>query len=147
MIPAPDGAWIFASLPVSLVVGRSTLFQIQLPDDVRLAQLGLFTDVDPRLLLATAGYRREDAPVGLLSVFPNPGAGPFSLRMAVGAAEQSVGVWDMRGRLVRTLQVPAFTTLTTWDGRDQEGNAVASGRYILSASDDPARRRVVTLVR
>jgi hypothetical protein len=42
-------------------------------------------------------------------------------------------LFDLAGRAVRTVTVPAGRDFVTWDGRDDHGNSVASGMYMLRA--------------
>jgi len=43
-------------------------------------------------------------------------------------------LFDLAGRAVRTVTVPAGRDFVTWDGRDDRGESVASGMYLLRAS-------------
>lgn len=43
-------------------------------------------------------------------------------------------LFDLVGRAVRTVTVPAGRDFVTWDGRDDRGESVASGMYLLRAS-------------
>ncbi|HLQ67504.1 MAG TPA: FlgD immunoglobulin-like domain containing protein [Candidatus Limnocylindrales bacterium] len=67
---------------------------------------------------------------------PNPTAGELWLEISrAGAASRvtpiTVRIIDARGRLVRTLRIAATgqRVQAFWDGRDDRGRAVASGRY------------------
>lgn len=66
---------------------------------------------------------------------PNPLRGSTTLRLALPrATEVSLAVYDQQGRRVRTLldgQQPAGEHAITWDGRDGDGRAVASGIYFV----------------
>lgn len=62
----------------------------------------------------------------------------------------SLTIFDMRGRLVRTLideRLPAGEHRAAWDGRDQAGRRVASGIYVarLSGSGQQLRQRFTVL--
>lgn len=66
------------------------------------------------------------------------------------AATVSLKVFDMRGRLVRTLasgEFEAGSHSVVWDGRDASGVAAASGVYFyeLRAGDQVARNRMVLM--
>lgn len=68
----------------------------------------------------------------LLAVQPD--ARPTSVTFSLPrAATTSAGVYDLRGRLVRTLwraeNLPAGRHERAWDGRDDNGQAVAGGDY------------------
>ncbi len=83
---------------------------------------------------------------------PNPVTSTlrFSFRARAGDAVQ-VNVFDLRGRLVRTLHEGTGTGAWTeagWDGRDGGGRLVAEGVYLLTAqSREGTRSRRLTLVR
>jgi flagellar hook assembly protein FlgD len=62
----------------------------------------------------------------------------------------SVGVFDVAGRLVRTLHEGAAQMSeyhTTWDGTNEHGDAVASGVYFVrvSVGSESLERKVVLL--
>ncbi len=65
---------------------------------------------------------------------PNPFNPRTSIRYSLAAAEQvSLRVYDLRGRLVRSLvaaKQPAGPHVAHWDGRDDTGRTVASGVYL-----------------
>lgn len=79
----------------------------------------------------------SSSPARLL-VAPNP-ANPgttITYELAAGA-DVSLRVIDVRGRVVRTLVQgwrPAGTHRARWDGRDDAGRAVASGRYLAACA-------------
>jgi hypothetical protein len=65
-------------------------------------------------------------------------------------SEATLAVYDLAGRRVRQLErgiLRAGRRQTTWDGRDDRGESVASGVYIvrLESADFAASRRVVLL--
>lgn len=82
---------------------------------------------------------------------PNPfGAGTTIEFANPGPASAELRIFDVRGRLVRQfddLAPRASRTLVTWDGRDSEGRAVASGVYFveLRVGTQSVRRNVVRL--
>lgn len=55
-----------------------------------------------------------------------------------GATDDAVAViTDPSGKVVRTLHLgakPAGTASATWDGRDEDGNALPSGSYVLTVT-------------
>ncbi len=86
----------------------------------------------------------------------DPRPNPFSevLRLHYGAPADhgrvSVGVFDVAGRLVRTLHEGAAQTSeyhATWDGTDEHGDAVASGVYFVRVcvGSETLERKVVLL--
>jgi hypothetical protein len=90
----------------------------------------------------------------LIGNFPNPFNPYTSIRYQVSGINASVRieVFDMRGRLVRTLLDGSQTFGTgvysvVWDGRDDNGNAVSSGIYLyrMVAGDYVEVRRMVLM--
>ena len=88
----------------------------------------------------------------LESPTPNPFSGTLSLRYGVAVDHRwvSVGVFDVSGRLVRTLREGAAQTGeydATWDGTNERGHRVASGVYFVRVRVGPEtlERKVVFL--
>ncbi|MBZ0269462.1 hypothetical protein K8I85_15005 [bacterium] len=56
-------------------------------------------------------------------------------------------MWDVRGRLVRTLRLPAAAAEVAWDGRDDAGHPVPAGAYFvrLRTREGMATHRLVRL--
>jgi hypothetical protein len=73
------------------------------------------------------------APFGLAQNRPNPFRETTQIRFELArAAEARIDVFDVSGRLVRTLvnqALPAGPHTVVWDGRDAQRNAVAGGIY------------------
>jgi len=71
--------------------------------------------------------------------FPNPSSGevsfPFQVPWAAGGGWRvKITVWDIWGRTVKVLEDRVFGPgyhVVRWDGRDEGGREVASGRYIV----------------
>nr|MEE4266755.1 FlgD immunoglobulin-like domain containing protein [Candidatus Krumholzibacteria bacterium] len=86
-----------------------------------------------------------------ISAYPNP----FNPRTVIhlsglqGPAQGLVQVFDLRGRLVRTLhQGPILSPEFTWDGEDNSGNRVAAGPYVVvGTANGEAQVTKVTLVK
>lgn len=77
----------------------------------------------------------------LLGNMPNPFNPSTAIRFEVAPADASrpirLGVYDLRGRLIRTLHdgpIAAGLHARTWDGRDRQGSQVASGVYFYKLS-------------
>jgi hypothetical protein len=70
---------------------------------------------------------------------PNPFTRGVTLRLASGTRHAvEVAVHDVLGRRVRVLrrgELPAGETSVLWDGRREDGQQVASGVYVVRASD------------
>ncbi len=75
-----------------------------------------------------------------VSVYPNPFNPTTHIHFShTDDAAVQVNVVDLRGRLVRTLfsgELAAGSTRWRWDGRDDRGDAVASGVYLVHARGD-----------
>jgi hypothetical protein len=82
---------------------------------------------------------------------PQPARGPQTLLVASGRAlELEVAVYDVAGRLVRSLHrgpIGAGTTALPWDGRDASGHRVAAGVYLLRITGDDGRSATARSVR
>jgi flagellar hook assembly protein FlgD len=77
----------------------------------------------------------------LLSLYPNPFNPSTTVRLylpgsASDRSQVEVGVYDVQGRLLRTLHkgpVASGWQSWVWDGRDTTGRVQASGLYFLRA--------------
>jgi flagellar hook assembly protein FlgD len=81
-----------------------------------------------------------------LRAFPNPSRSVVRLQVEVRDVEQRMTVYDLRGRRVRTLQVPAGWKRVLWDGTDDVGERVAAGRYVVVLASDPSVRRSIVFL-
>lgn len=94
--------------------------------------LGVSTDVPDAV---RSGLR-------LVGARPNPFNPRTTIEYAVdGGGAVRLAVYDLRGRHVRTLVEGARDAgrhRSTWDGRDADGSAVASGVYLLRLDQGPA---------
>ena len=83
--------------------------------------------------------------------FPNPAKNGTTIRFAIPApADVRVALYDVQGRLVRTLvdgTRAAGRHSVDWDGADDAGRRVASGVYFyrLSAGERVAERKLLML--
>jgi hypothetical protein len=89
------------------------------------------------LVLASGGT--VDAPAAFaaapLAASPSPATGPMRLSFALARpAHAELAIYDVAGRAVRRLvsqALPAGPSAHTWDGNDENGRAVAPGRYFV----------------
>jgi len=108
-------------------------------------------DVSPATDVAVAGARPDAAQ--LAPAAPNPSRdGRTGIRLSLPrAADVSLRVYDVAGRLVRTLEsgaLPAGERTVRWDGRDDSGRPVANGVYLVRLlAEDVSRTRRVTVLR
>lgn len=85
-------------------------------------------------------------------VYPNPAVDGVMIHFALrGAADARVAVFDIGGRMVRTLvdgAQPAGSRSVRWDGRDDSGARMAPGFYVIRLEAGPVvQSRRVQLVR
>gem|GEM_PF-1621179 len=116
---------------------------------------GTVTTLDIELWPVASGLAQGQTPslaprLSLLS-YPNPFNPQTTLTFVVPtAAAVRLAIYDVRGRLVRTLvnkkDNPGEHTVT-WDGRDEGGVQVGSGVYLarLQAGKDMQTRKIVLL--
>ena len=89
----------------------------------------------------------------LLPPTPNPASsGPtaFHFYLPEVQGEKSLRLYDVRGRLVRTIALDAALAGpngVAWDGKDEHGSIAPAGMYVarLTASGQAATRRFVRL--
>jgi flagellar hook assembly protein FlgD len=91
------------------------------------------------------------APFRLEYGVPNPFNPSTTIRFSLPErAEASLAVFDITGRLVRTLAaetLPAGRQTQVWDGRDDRGARVSSGVYLvrLQAGGHVATQKILLL--
>ena len=91
----------------------------------------------------------------LLTAYPNPAGARTTIGVKLSRAEDQFPtgllIHDVRGRLVRALAYPfrdAGTYEVAWDGKDEDGNPVASGVYYCRlAGDETAAAARIVLIR
>ena len=68
-------------------------------------------------------------------VHPNPGHSEFKIDLMAHAIEKvSVGIFDIQGRMIKTLYsglITAGTTSLSWDATNQRGATVPDGLYFV----------------
>ena len=103
--------------------------------------------------VATPAPVAAPAALALQGNHPNPFNPRTTIRFQLGvdAARASLRVYDVSGRLVRTLvdgALGAGDHEVTWRGRDERGSEVASGVYLYRLeADGVSRSRPMVLVR
>ena len=104
------------------------------------------TDVPARPIPVVSNYQ-------LYQNYPNPFNPSTTIKFQLKKAETvSVKIYNLNGQLVRTLldnvKKEAGLHTVTWDGRDDAGHKVASGRYIYSLESAHFKAsRVMTLLK
>jgi hypothetical protein len=123
----------------------------------------------PPILMKTATRRMEvdgpplvqiadppDPPGAVVPEIVRVGPNPFrdetwlDLTLPPGSDDKKVQVFDLSGRIVRTLAVGSSgpATRVAWDGRNEAGRRAASGTYFVRVSVDgfaPLVRRVILM--
>ncbi|MFN8176951.1 MAG: FG-GAP-like repeat-containing protein [bacterium] len=104
------------------------------------------------LRAARSGQDRLPTTVQLAVPYPNPFSGGTTVAFALPRAlDAHLAVYDVTGRLVRTLQQgvrPAGIDRAPWDGRDNAGTKVAAGIYFVKLTAGATEQtRKVTLLR
>jgi hypothetical protein len=93
------------------------------------------------------------APTLSARVFPNPFAAGMALRVELPkTSAASLEIYNLRGQKINTLSylsLPAGTRELLWDGRDDRGEAVASGLYFwrFSAGKDSLSGKMLKLAK
>ena len=78
-------------------------------------------------------------PFGKITVYPNPFRAVAAIELETAQSDAVVRVYDVKGRLVKTLsqpQRPGNSVLRyLWDGRDAQGSQVSNGIYYIRAQN------------
>ena len=84
-----------------------------------------------------------------LLAWPNPARGSVSIRYSLSRGKQlNIQIYDIRGRVVRSMEAGGAVGVLIWDGANKRGHRVAPGVYFVRLSDGRATEtRRVTLVR
>ena len=73
-----------------------------------------------------------------LRAMPAITRGATSLQLGrVRASETTLDIWDVSGRRIRELAIPAGDLATTWDGRTLDGRPTVSGVYFIRVRGVP----------
>jgi len=108
--------------------------EVYLESDTQLANLSFPSQIE------------DDTPAlpGRLTNYPNPFNPSTSIAFETsGPGRVSLRIYDIKGRLVRTLldsELSAGEHITTWDGNDGQGRSCGSGVYFLRLDNDTGSR-------
>jgi hypothetical protein len=101
--------------------------------------------------ISTGAIERTDRAKPSFRVFPNPLVEETTISLGLAKpGRASVRIYDVRGRLVRTVSdepMPAGKHRVVWDGTADRGHAVSAGIYlcrILEERNETVRKIVVT---
>ncbi|HEU4363932.1 MAG TPA: FlgD immunoglobulin-like domain containing protein, partial [Candidatus Krumholzibacteria bacterium] len=132
----PDDPFVFPLSPDDVPDGSFLIFEVETSWDTnRNVNRQIVEFPDPVGGPTPVGDRPAPRQLAL-SNFPNPFNPGTTIRYTLPeAAVTSLRVYDVTGRLVRTLfageRVPAGTFEVEWNGRDERGADVASGVYFF----------------
>ncbi|MCR4438258.1 MAG: FlgD immunoglobulin-like domain containing protein [bacterium] len=106
----------------------------------------------PKTTVLTASGEEPQTTCTLSIAFPNPFNQSTEFAYSTtGQGQTQVAIFDVSGRLIRTLiaqELPAGTYRVQWDGKDQYGLAAPTGVYWCRLTNGMlVRRQQVTLVR
>ena len=156
-VPGYDGqqlGWVAEEMDLSAYDGAPSVWlRFRLASDGSFREDGFYVDditvtrlVDGGTVAAESGP--EGATVALGAPSPNPSQGEVRVGVSVPlGASVDLGVFDVLGRRVRTLDLSAPAAEVAWDGRDASGQRVAPGLYVLrlSSGDAVVTRRVLVI--
>ena len=122
------------------------LFDVTMPADAGAAPVSF----GPYLATISPALGR---PVGIFA-YPNPGRGPTGIQLHVAGApgdrdvSGEAAIYDLAGRRVRMIRKGAIArglTTLSWDGRDERGDELRPGVYLLrfTAAGSTAVARIV----
>jgi len=148
----PNGEWQWGGLPhyiiadmeIKMVPGAYELWMSCMSRGIAVLTVPFLGPVD---VAAPAGAPR----LALSQNSPNPFRSSTSFRFSLpGAQETQVSVFDVSGRLVRTLvdrRMNSGTHFVSWDGTDRDGRSVPSGTYIyrLTTPESHLTRKLVVI--
>ncbi len=147
-------AWQLETFDLSAYEGETAIVRFRFVSDGYVSEEGWYVD-DVNVTSTSTGVNDPGEIVprefALLQNAPNPFNPVTTIAFALPEqADVSVKVYNMAGRVVRTLvdgsEGPG-THSVVWDGRDEAGRSVASGVYFyrMSAGDFSERRMMVLL--
>ncbi len=139
--PVFDGiqnGWVLNTVDLALVLGQPDLrFRFRLASDSSVNGQGFFfDDFVIQVLRPDQGSPVPGTPrlAARVSAWPNPFNPATTIAFTLPSdGPVSVNLYDMQGRLVRTLvheDLPAGQYSRHWDGRTDRGGTVASGIYL-----------------
>ncbi|MEZ4386696.1 MAG: M14 family zinc carboxypeptidase [Candidatus Krumholzibacteriia bacterium] len=139
--PLFDGSqanWVNCVVDLSSYIGQSDVrFRFRLGSDTSIQYDGFYLDnFKVRVVTEDNGSTAAEVPAltASLQAYPNPFNPQTTLHLVnPRAGAVRVAVYDVQGRLVRTLlsrELPAGPYQIAWDGTDEQGRRSGSGVYV-----------------
>ena len=140
-----ETVWSPATGPITLRTDRSVT-TLDVPAAIDVFELGVFAVLGsgsqgggtPDLLLGRTGFRRSPA-IALPRIVGNPAIGRLVLEAPERDEDLDLVLYDVRGRRVAEITIPAGTAVLEWNGDDATGVRPGSGKYFLAIDGDPSR--------
>jgi hypothetical protein len=92
------------------------------------------------VLLGRAGYGVTPA-TSRLSLLGNPAVGEARFSLEGEISQAHLDLFDLRGRLLRSLKHDSDAASLRWDGHDGVGQRVAAGSYLAVVREQPELRQ------
>ncbi len=130
-----DGGYVICGETYSFGAGEADFYLVK-------------TDENGRLAVAEPKARPARKSGYSLTCEPNPFHSSTVLRLTAeppGLSDTHLRIYDVQGRLVRTLAV-SRESQTIWDGKDDGGRLLASGTYLVRCCDVAGRHATTRLV-
>ncbi|MFN3428288.1 MAG: two-component regulator propeller domain-containing protein [Candidatus Thermochlorobacter sp.] len=147
-----NGVWVVSASGDSVVRRFTTENSPLLSNNVRAIAYDrktgkMYFGTDRGLSVLTTDAVEPQASFTTLKVYPNPFRVPATARLIINGLTRnaSVRIVTLSGALVRELP-PSGGSLVEWDGKDKNGNHVASGIYLAVAISEDGRQSAVAKI-
>lgn len=127
--------------------GDNVLIRFRLVSDEETAQQGVYLD-DVFVETDVLGSPDDHDPLPTapkLSLQPNPSSGEVLFHVSGVTGKSTVKIYDVSGHLVKTLTAPAENAVIRWDGRNDQGQNLASGLYFVRVPVSNLNGKVVLI--
>jgi hypothetical protein len=139
--PVPPGwtGWISVAADASVLPGTSCCFTVTFVCDGRAGVIDVCAEACSWAVSTGVVPNPQGLQFGILRTAPNPTSGDMAISFVVPKTEPvTIGIYDLAGRLVRTLfsgTADAGQRTLRWDGRGDGGIRLAPGAYFVKLQD------------
>lgn len=147
-----NGVWVISAGGDSLLRRYTTENSPLLSNNVRSIAYDpksgkMYFGTDRGLSVLTTEAIEPEETLTKLKVYPNPFRVPATRHMVIEGltGNASVRIITLSGALVRTLNATG-SRVVEWDGKDQNGNEVASGIYLAVAVSEDGRQSAIAKI-